>query len=420
MSVLHDRIAPATAVRRLLPPYPARARALLLLLFSVLGVAGCSEIFSEGYEYGTVEVQAVRRNGEPVPGVRVTLTRGPNPLAYGVTDSLGRYRFEFVPKGRLAVFAEPPEEYRPLDLQAGYWAYGISMVEGGADSARFTYLKFGDGALLVEVVDETGAAVEGAPVEIFSSEGFKRAGVTSPTGTYRFEPVPFGDYGVNTVAPYGYIARDGRGSVVVDRILIEGGLTERVRVPLDRCRGQISVVARDEGGRPVAGALLGLYTPRGEVARTTTDDAGAVTFRDLPCDDYAVYVLSAQGYTVPPGRGGSYVDALVVTQGSGRAVTFTLEQCRGRIAGRVVDGGGAGVEGARLVLYSTTGIVQEAITGADGSFALERVPCGPAFGLAVRPPAGYSVAEGRGSSYYDAIGVTSGSTQQFGFVLRAQ
>lgn len=98
-------------------------------------LTGCSEIFTSGYDYGRIEVEAVDQDGRPAPGVTLTLYGRGRHYAFGKIGSDGRHVFNFVPFGSYGVEAGPTPEYRfvPGSTQHQY----ANIEEGDEVSLRF-------------------------------------------------------------------------------------------------------------------------------------------------------------------------------------------------------------------------------------------------------------------------------------------
>lgn len=378
-------------------------------------LAGCSELVEEPYDYGTVEVVAHRRSGEGVPGVGLVLYTGTRQLDFGATDSQGRARFDYVPFGNLGVFATPPDGYRPLSFATGYVST-FPMDEGERQEVSFTYLKFGPGSVAARVTDTDGTPLEGIPLHLYSPSEVVQEGETDASGELRFVDVPFGHYGVRAELRRGFTVP----RVFRDGLIVEDGVEERAEFILQRCVGQIRVRATVEpGGAPLAGVGATLYEFTGPVEGDFTDASGEYVFDELPCTNYGVRTDPILGYErVNPPSG--IIDRLVLTtNGQERLAHFTFRACRGSIVVRVVDQAGAPVANAQLIFYTWQGILQVVSTGADGGHTFADIPCGEDYAVMVRPPEGYTVVEGKGSSYFDGLTVKAGDAYQFTFSLAA-
>ncbi|SVB52502.1 uncharacterized protein METZ01_LOCUS205356, partial [marine metagenome] len=95
-------------------------------------------------------------------------------------------------------------------------------------------------------------------------------------------------------------------------------------------------------------------------------------------------------------------DGISVTRQSDQTSSFTVEPCRGEIGVRVEDENSDPVSGALLELYALNRTWDQDFTGANGVLTFTQA-CGMEVGVRVTPPAGYTVPEGRGSSFYDGL-----------------
>ncbi len=394
------------------PSTPARVLALGLALV----VGGCDEVLTEPFTYGEVEVEAVRRSGDPVPGVALTLYSGTRHLGFGATGSDGRARFERVPAGPMGVYAEADSlQYRPLDGAAGF-VRTLRMEEGGREVVTFTYLRIGPGSLRVEVLDPEGRGLEGIPVEVYSPQGVVEARSTPASGVFTLEGLPFGSYGVRATRIRG-LERPG-DVAALDGFLVEDRVTEVATFRFQPCRGSVSARVRTPGNAPLEGISLFLYEPDAVGDPEETGADGRVIWPDLPCATYGVRMTLPPGLrALEPAEG--FVDGIGLRNQENREISFTVEVCRATLRALVQDEAGAPVEGARIELYRSTGVVETRFSGPDGEALVEEIACGEGFGVRVVPPPGLRLRGlGPGDAYFDGISLTTpGEVRTFTFVL---
>lgn len=103
----------------------------LLLLVGLVTLAGCSEIFSSGYDYGRIRVSMVDQAGDPVPGALLTLYTGKGHQGFGRTDGSGNHVFEFVPLGSYGIEAGAPPGYR---FTPGPTEHRFTSIEEGGEA----------------------------------------------------------------------------------------------------------------------------------------------------------------------------------------------------------------------------------------------------------------------------------------------
>jgi len=380
-------------------------------------LGGCSGLIPDSYEYGTIEVVAARRNGEPVEGVALTLYTGTRHLGYGVTDEQGRFEFRYVPEGRLGVHADPPPSHRPVDLDAGYLIED-NFGEGDHWELSFTYLEFGEGAIEVAVEEPDGSVIPGVRLQLFGPQGVLAEGVTDENGQYSFLDLQLGEYGVFAFPRPAFSLPDGGPMGIAEGLLVDESHVEQVRFTMDACRGAIRVHARDTLGSPVVGLGLEVFRPEGVVTEARTGADGAVTFERLLCGSYGVFIDRANGLT-PAGAAGSewFVDGLSVTEEDVTIVELSYVRCVGEVRARAVDTDGLAVIGAEFILYDSSGGVWKGFSGADGGFVFLNVPCHDNYGIIVVPPVAYTVGEGRGVEFFDGLNVPEGTGPSVTFTL---
>lgn len=124
-----------------------RATAGLLCLASL---SGCSGLLVDSYDYGTIEVEALSAEGDPVAGISLILYRNQEHLSYGVTNSQGRYTFASVPYGSVGVYAQLAPTYVSSGRRGWDVRDRIDVSDGGSVTVVF------DG-LLVAAELEPGA-----------------------------------------------------------------------------------------------------------------------------------------------------------------------------------------------------------------------------------------------------------------------
>ena len=385
---------------------------------ALLATLGCADIVTDILEYGSVEVETARRNGDPVPGVELLLYTGPHARGMGTTDASGRHRFEFVPPNVYGVRATPPEGYaRPEELLGGptsAYVDTLSLEEGGSRSVRFTYLKKGPGKITATVRDAGGAAVPDALVSLFSPLATVQESPAGSSGTVVFEDVPYGVWGVRVAPPALYL---GEGETVFeqDGILVEEGSAETAAFALEPCLGTLGVRVGTAAGAAVAGYPVRLYQVGGTLEEGPTASDGVKTFGPLMCRTFGVALVPKQDWEFTEGPGTSWLDGLRVTRGSDTTVAFTVASCHGRIRGSVRDQAGAPLSGAGFTLFGPDGDLAADTTDAAGSHAFAVRGCQD-FGVRLTPPGGYTAGTGRGVGFFDGIRLRDGAVRDVAFV----
>ena len=172
---------------------------------------------------------------------------------------------------------------------------------------------------------------------------------------------------------------------------------------VERCSGTVRASVQDASGAPVAGHPLRLYSSTETLETGDTGADGLAVFDSIDCGGpRGLALVETPGWSFEEGRGSSFYDGISVTQGSDQTFSFSVERCSGEIGVRVEDEGGTPVSGATLELYAAGRTWNQGVTGADGLLTFTQA-CGMEIGVRVVPPSGYSVPEGRGSSFYDGL-----------------
>ncbi len=233
----------------------AIARAFVLLLAPLL--AGCSDLLTDTYDYGHVQVVVTDRSGAPAPGLNLVFYNSHRHTGYGQTDGAGRVEFDFVPEGNYGVYLTMNHQYVAPSLED--WDYRDSIVlgAGAAEVVEFTVYTRGAGTVQVAALDETGAPVAdvgvtliaraaagevGPPTADEEPEPGNRHTLTGVDGIALFDDVGWGAYRVEAAAPEGYAVLSVGGEFIID-----AGWVEEVEVRLES-RPQANEPGEDEGG----------------------------------------------------------------------------------------------------------------------------------------------------------------------------
>jgi hypothetical protein len=203
------------------------------------------------------------------------------------------------------------------------------LVQGDTlKPVRFTFLKRGPGAVVVRIVQTTGAPLSGVSVTLYDPAAIRATARTDATGMVVFNPVPFGVYGVSVARPF--LFRDFKtlgdsAGAFRDDLIVDAGARDSISFVLTKCAGLIRVSAVDQNGAPVLGSTAVVYTATSELAGQQTGADGRATFGDLPCvTQIGVRITAPAGYSVVQGRGTSFFDGLTFSVGQAVDVNFRL------------------------------------------------------------------------------------------------
>lgn len=289
------------------------------------------------------------------------------------------------------------------------------MASLGCESLLLSPPQYGE--VHVTVTTDAGAPVPDIPLTLYTGQRPIEYAKSDAAGNYTFERVPPGNYGVVATVPEGTGDR-GDSYIVRDRLEMRPGERRTVAFTVARCEGAIIVSVREASGQPAIGVPLALYSSAGvlDSARTALD--GTHRFSSVTCGEYGVQVGENPGYTLTPGRGGSYLDGIRVTRVSpSLTVSFPVQRCRAAIRVRAVDAASAGVAGATATVFTSSGNLATGLTSSDGTLNFLSIPCGMSLGVGITPPSGYSVPAGRGSSVFDGIRLSDGASTDVVFRL---
>jgi len=265
------------------------------------------------------------------------------------------------------------------------------------------------GSVKVTVVRRDGTPIANVPVTVYFVQRRLEAATTDAVGSYTFERLPAGSYGVfNEVVP-GYsrpeFVRPGPRTDFVDKIQVASGGTATAQLSLLKIGpGTIVATVTEPGGAGVQGIPVALYTGAGGAQReATTDAAGRVTFADVPFGDWGVQAVRPSRYLDSAEAPVVVRDGIIVDEGNAQAAAFTFAPCAGTLTARVLDDGNNPVPGAMLALYHFGEEVDSASTGGSGTHTFSALQCQD-YGVRIAAvPSGWALVPGRGSEYMDGL-----------------
>jgi RNA polymerase sigma factor (sigma-70 family) len=265
--------------------------------------------------------------GEPLTGAVVALTNSDNSHIQAPVDANGVARVT-VPAVRAMTWSVyPPQRGERTFLQPAW-------VPLPRDRDAFTVALEEAAYVTGKVVDEGGAPVEGAWLQLIGRDGDVRYAETDAEGRFRAmvrkasRSVLVFDGGVNVSGT----RQDSGLAARIEEVAAGADVVVRcTRVAQDKT---LTVVVVTPNGDPVAGASVGVLGPNVTVSKGVwprTDEAGRVAFKDLPARSLRVHarVESAEFREPSP--------ATVVPEGQELRLVCRMAT---RITGVVVDKSG--------------------------------------------------------------------------------
>ncbi|MDP1890911.1 MAG: hypothetical protein Q8K55_08445 [Gemmatimonadaceae bacterium] len=398
----------------------------VLAAAGLLGVMACDQLVTTPLRYGTVEVRTTRRDGTPVASVPLVLFTGLRVMGYDTTDASGAATFIRVPEGiAYGVYAGIPEGYeRPERLLGGSLSDFVpfNVRRDSLPTVTFQFLRIGPGTVTAQVVKQGEGPAAGAEVELYAANGVVSRQQTNADGSVSFDEVPFGVYGIRTPRPPEYRDIDESPLVSLDGLLIEDGATTGGTLTLQPCRETILLRVTDPVRGGAAAIRTELFQATGNLDAKRTASDGTVRYERLTCGAYGVRIRPSADWVVTPGRGTEFVDGLVLRRGAtlNAALPVLYNSCRGSVRVTVVDGTGASVLGASLLMYTEHDDPTITQVAANGTTVFENLGCGARRGVRITPPVGWTVQEGVGSSYIEGFAATSSGTVDVRFTLVAR
>lgn len=333
-------------------------------------------------------------SGKPLAGIRLVAR------AEGQAAFLARSG----PDGRYAIRGLPPRSYRlsAEDERFVPWSRAVTVSAGLAEAQDVPLAR--GATLLGRVVDEQGAPVEGALVQVArGGENVVRAFVRSLEGEGGVRTARDGSFRATRLAPGEGQRLDVRHDEYEERAiggisLAAGATRSGVTVVLRRGLSLRGVV-KDEEGRPLAGADVTLSSSRtiqagrggvqmsfigpGSQQRRETGADGRFEFRGLKAGDYTV-VVRRSGFarrSVDPVKVGEAQagEPVELTLGPGTTISgFVRDRTGAGVSGWTISAREAGQVGSPL---GFGGLRTEEPTGPDGAFLLEGAVPGETYDL---------------------------------------
>ena len=231
----------------------------------------------------------------PLPGALIEVKDERGTVIYreytnenGKTDSIpvtpGRYTFR--------------EVYAPEGFALNEAVMTFTVEQDGAvtgdTTIRDDYSRFA-----IEKHDEASHPLAGVTFSLVNESGNTvMTAVTDANGLAVFEKVPFGTYRVVETAPLsGYTASAMDVSITVDGTFVspKQPIATVVNHP-----NEVYLKKVDQDGKPLAGAVFGLYSAfDGCIQQATSDEDGVVKFTRIPYGEYVIKELKAPNGYLP-------------------------------------------------------------------------------------------------------------------------
>lgn len=271
---------------------------------------------------GTVTVSVVDQAGKPFAGVVVALYSASAILQHATTSTDGTASFSAVPFG---LYGLSTPLYRDLGEPGTVWQDGLLIEEGVTVPATLT-LPLCQGSVNLTVADPTHGAAPGVQTYLFTSTATIDSAKTGSDGRVVYT-APCGNLGVRIVPNADWAVAPGRGTQFADGLIVRRGSVTNVSLAAqyNTCHGAILVTVADSTGAPVSGATLLLFSANNQGNVSNVETGGTLTFASLACGiERGVQITPPAGWSATAGRGGSYVDGLMVTNATTLNVGFTL------------------------------------------------------------------------------------------------
>lgn len=318
---------------------------------------------------GTVTDQ----NTGVLAGVPVTLTdRTGAIVASAATTATGGYSFPgFLATSGYTVSIEPP--IGKIAVTAASAPADLTTTDAVVDFAVRDIVPV---AVSGRVLDADSNPIAGATVTIDGA-----IAVTGPDGRYLFDTVPVGTHQAVLTVPAGYTQTTAPPSFTIP-LGSQTPITDQDFVITANPTIGGTVTASGTG---VGGVTVTADGPGGPVSTVTAAD-GSYSFPRVPAGPYTVTVTPPPGLIVD----GTASRPVTVSTGDIAGIDFALAKT-GSIGGAVVDGDGAGVAGADVIIDGPGGSTTVS-TDSSGAYGLADLPPGD-YTITLDVPEGYTTTE---------------------------
>ncbi|HYF96214.1 MAG TPA: carboxypeptidase regulatory-like domain-containing protein [Symbiobacteriaceae bacterium] len=340
--------------------------------------------------YGTIggKVTAAAGN-QPLSGATVTLSNSSGTVATATTGGDGTYSFTRVAEGTYTVTATLAD-FKPLSQK------NVRVSGGGAATVSMK-LSTILGTVAGKVTDARRQPIVGARVQVTGTGGSWEA-LTDAAGAYSILRVTEGTFTVT-------VSKDDYRLPAPKSIKVTGGKTTSFHQQLTPLYSTISGTVTNAAGQALAGAEVEVknQTTQAVVATATTGANGAYSIPRLLDGTYTV--------TVTMDEYNEQVKTKVKLSG-GQVMTMNwkLISVYGTLTGKVTNSSRRAIAGATVTVTDAGGTsVGSAVSGADGRYAVQRLPAGSY--SVIFSQAGYT------TKTYTRIQISSGSTRSLNTTL---
>lgn len=326
---------------------------------------------------GTVSGTLLDSEGHYLAKVPVVLEqKGFGQVAEGITSDKGVFSFEGVAAGSEIAYRVTANHDGVV--AATPWAPISAGVnnELPLQARKLGYSTYGEGTVSGLVVDQSGAPVSGAKLELIIRGRVAYTAYSRADGTFLFDDVTASvAYFNSTAEPYRLrVSKDGFATA--SEVVVAGAETSEftvthnvrtvVRAVLHPVRSTVRGRVVDDRGRGIAGATVWVRTDGGQFeAKVKTDAAGWYKADEAPAGAAYRYTVSAEAKGYRPVEG---VAAAPVVQAFQALPTLKLAYAQATVMGQVHLPDGTPQAEAAVALWSQGRELGRAITGEDGTY----------------------------------------------------
>lgn len=248
-----------------------------------------------------------------------------------VTNEEGLYEFADIRPGEYLVEVVGTEKYGSASESA--------QVEPAAKGSRDLRVSRANGSVEGTVVDEEGAAVEGASVTIYG-DGVEMSLSTDAAGTFKAANLRPGNYRVE-------VANTNEYGADATTFTVEPGSTATPELKVNRNKSTVTGQVSDDAHQVIEGVKVTITDAEGTSVATETDGDGKFSVKDVKPGTYTATVEKTDTHE------GDSKEFTVVAGEFPDLVTLTMGRKAGTLLGKVVDAdSGEAITNATLTLVA--------------------------------------------------------------------